>query len=110
MRERNGTHHELGVDYARVLLSDQLNRVVACRDQRQWIIQAFRGGQWRNLTFHVTRASLVRDWHRATGEAAPERFAGFPERFRRGCPPYLTTSQQDQTVSSHSSQEASHDD
>jgi hypothetical protein len=35
-------------------------RIVNCRDDIQWIIQRFNGGQWRNKSFHRTRQSLVR--------------------------------------------------
>jgi hypothetical protein len=34
-------------------------RIVNCWHDIQWIVQVFKGGQWRNKSFHRTRRSLV---------------------------------------------------
>jgi hypothetical protein len=33
---------------------------VNCHDDLQWIVQCFKGGQWRNKSFHRSRQSLIR--------------------------------------------------
>ena len=35
-------------------------RIVNCPDDLQWIVQRFKGGQWRNSSFHRSRQSLIR--------------------------------------------------
>ena len=54
-------------------------RVIECRDGIQWIVQQLQGMNWRNRSFHLDRAALIR-CSGATGDALAILLA-LPERY-----------------------------
>ena len=47
-------------NYKGVIAREGELRIVNCPDDLQWIVQCFKGGQWRNRSFHRSRQSLIR--------------------------------------------------
>ena len=54
------SRRETDEDYERVIARTGSLRVVKCPDDIQLIVQSFRGGRWRNKSYHRHRYSLVR--------------------------------------------------
>ena len=54
------SRRETDEDYERVIARIGSLRVVKCPDDIQLIVQSFRGGRWRNKSYHRHRYSLVR--------------------------------------------------
>ena len=46
--------------YKGVISRDENLRIINCPNDLQWIVQCFKGGQWRNKSFHRSRQSLIR--------------------------------------------------
>jgi hypothetical protein len=58
-------------------------RMMNCPDDLQWIVQCFKGGQWRNTSFHRSRHSLIRRYGPAEIILAlPEHHDGFEDERR----------------------------
>jgi hypothetical protein len=54
------SRRETDGSYERVISREGDLRIVSCSDDLQWIVQCFKGGQWRNKSFHRSRQSLIR--------------------------------------------------
>jgi hypothetical protein len=53
------SRRETDESYRGVLSREEDLRIVNCPDDLQWIVQCFKGGQWRNKSFHRSRQSLI---------------------------------------------------
>jgi hypothetical protein len=53
---------ETDENYKGVIAREGELRIVNSADDLQWIVQRFRGGQWRNNSFHRSRQSLIRGY------------------------------------------------
>jgi hypothetical protein len=56
------SRQETDENYKGVICRDGKLRIVNCRHDLQWIVQWFKGGQWRNSSFHRSRQSLIRGY------------------------------------------------
>ena len=75
---------ETDESYEGMICSDGDLRIVDCKDSIQWIAQRFTGGQWRNQSFHRTRASLITRYGPLKMILAlPEHHDGFVEMVPR---------------------------
>ena len=54
------SRRETDENYSGVISREADLRIVNCPDDFQWIVQRFKGGQWRNNSFHRSRQSLIR--------------------------------------------------
>ena len=54
------SRRETDENYKGVIAREGELRIVNCSDDLQWIVQRFKGGQWRNNSFHRSRQSLIR--------------------------------------------------
>ena len=54
------SRRETDENYKGVTAREGELRIVNCSDDLQWIVQRFKGGQWRNNSFHRSRQSLIR--------------------------------------------------
>jgi hypothetical protein len=54
------SRRETDESYTGVIGRERNLRIVNCPDNLQWIAQCFKGGQWRNKSFHCSRQSLIR--------------------------------------------------
>jgi hypothetical protein len=50
---------ETDENYKGVIIREGDLRIVNCSYDLQWIFQCFKGGQWRNKSFHRSRQSLI---------------------------------------------------
>lgn len=63
-------------------------RVIVCRDGIQWIVQRRRRAgrrqvEWKGRSYLTTRAALIREWRRHTGDDGAVLLARLPERIGR---------------------------
>ena len=54
------SRREADENYKGIIAREGGLRIVNCPDDLQWIVQCFKGGQWRNKSFHRSRQSLIR--------------------------------------------------
>jgi hypothetical protein len=54
------SRRETDKNYKGVIAREGELRIVNCPADIQWIMQCFKGGQWRNKSFHRSRHSLIR--------------------------------------------------
>ena len=77
------SRRETDESYEGVIAREGDLRIVNCKYGIQWIVQRFKGGQWRNKSFHRTRRSLVRYGPLKVFLALPEHHDGFVEAVLR---------------------------
>ena len=54
---------ESSKEYPYLWLSEcQKLRIIRCKDDLQWIVQAFQSPKWRNLSFHTEWDSIAMRW------------------------------------------------
>jgi len=53
------SRRETDENYKGVIACEGELRIVNCPNDLQWIVQCFKGGQWRNKSFHRSRDSLI---------------------------------------------------
>lgn len=81
---------ESSENYGGVIYAKDIWRVIACKDDRQWIIQRAEnkphGRAWRGVSYHKGRKSLIRVWHAKTGDyhGAVNLSKILPTRFKGG--------------------------
>jgi len=69
-------------DYGRVVARlGTTYRVIACRDDLQWIVQERMGNRWRSLHYCTSREGVLR---RVKGLPGWESLSTLPDRFRSG--------------------------
>ncbi len=74
--------------YSKIVHSTDALRVIACREDTQWIIQRRRpakqpaGRAWTAIGYCVTRDALLRLWRKHTG-SVPSELAALPKNFIR---------------------------
>jgi len=74
---------ETDENYKGVVAGDGNLRIVHCPYDLQWIVQSFQGGQWRNMSFHRSRHSLIRRYGpREIILALPEHHDDFKDERR----------------------------
>ncbi len=84
-----GDHCESAVGYRHEIFRQDGWRIVACRDQIQWIIQAKTrtgrpdGGRWEGRHYCTTRDALIRLWRSETGDDGTALLTLLPERIKR---------------------------
>jgi hypothetical protein len=68
-------------DYAFVIAQDGKNRVIACSDAIQWIVQVHYGKRWRSRLYFRRSEYLRRAFNPALGSAARAIIDRLPEMF-----------------------------
>jgi hypothetical protein len=56
------SRRETDENYKGIIACEGELRIVKCPNDLQWIVQCFKGGQWRNKSFHRSRQSLIRGY------------------------------------------------